>query len=538
MLWILAGFLALVTFALYWPATSHDFLTYDDNVYVTHNPHVASGFTLENVRWALQSGYAGNWHPVTWWSHMLDSQFFGLKPAGHHFTGILFHVLNSILVFLLLQRLTGAIWRSLMVAALFALHPLHVESVAWVAERKDVLSAFFGLLALMFYSRYAQSRMPRSGPGDDLLTARTAWFAYALALLCLTLGLMSKAMLVTWPFVMLLLDFWPLARLKPGNLGQLVLEKLPFFALVAISCVVTFLVQQHGSMVINIQELPLGVRCENALVSYGRYLGHIFWPANLTVFYPHPGSWPVPQVALATGLLLVLSALFLVLWRRCPFLLMGWLWFLGTLVPVIGLIQVGDQSMADRYAYLPSLGVFILVVWAISELTRALSYRPIGLSLAGAAAIVACLALTRHDLANWQDSETLYRHALAVTQNNYVACCGLGTALDDKGQIANAITQYQAALELKPDYAIAQNCLATDLCREGRIDEGIRHYQEAIRLRPDYAECHNNFGIALARSGQIEAAISQFQEAVRLNPNDANACKNLARAFSTKSQSP
>ena len=410
-----------------------------------------------------------NWHPVTVLSHMLDCQMFGLNPWGHHLTNVLLHALNAGLVFVLLQSMTGARWRSLLVAALFAVHPLRVESVAWVSERKDVLSAFFGLLALIAYARYAQGRrqkaegrrqessgirarnthqVSRFTPHASRVIAVTF---YLLSLFFFALGLMSKPMLVTLPFVLLLLDYWPLGRMQNAECGMqnaaasetqhatrntphvsrtaflaLLLEKLPFFALAALASVVTFVVQQRGGSVMAAENLPLGARVGNALISYGRYLGKLFWPTDLAVYYPHPGQWPLGKVLLAGGVILGLSGPVWVRRRRAPFLLVGWLWFVGMLVPVIGLVQTGGQAMADRHTYLPSLGVLILAIWGTYELTRRWRYQALALAAAGGAALVLCLALTRQQIGYWRDGETLFRHALEVTENNQVARNNLG----------------------------------------------------------------------------------------------------------------
>jgi Flp pilus assembly protein TadD len=535
--WLMAALLALVTIAVYWPVMRHGFVDYDDNLYVTSNVHVQNGLTLENIEWGCFNTVGGNWHPLTMWSHMADCQIFGLKPWGHHLTNVLLHALNTGLVFVLLRSLTGAFWRSALVAALFGLHPLHVESVAWVAERKDLLSTWFGLLSLIFYARYGRERLAVNNREVK------AWGApahrprdYALALIFFAFGLMSKPMLVTWPFVMLLLDYWPLERFKPSGAWRLLREKIPFFTLAAAVSVVTFVVQKRGDSVLATEALPLSARGGNALISYCRYLAKLFWPTDLAVFYPHPGYWPIERVLLAGGLMAGLSVLLFVQRRRYPFLLMGWLWFCGTLVPVIGLVQLGGQAMADRYAYTPSLGVLVLAVWGVSELFKSWPYRMVALSVAGSTAVVLCLALTRQQLWHWKDSEALFRHALEVTENNYLAHLNLGSALEEKGQIDEAIREFQEAMRLKPGYVLAHNNIGVALVRKGQIDDGISHYHEAIRLKPDYALAHSNLGLALVAKGQIDAAIQEFQEAVRLEPDFAEAHNNLGMALDRKGQ--
>jgi hypothetical protein len=620
----------LGTMALFWPATRCDFVNLDDGLHVTANARVQSGLSWENIKWAFLNPVANNWHPLTVLSHMLDCQMFGLRPWGHHLTNVLLHALNAGLVFGLLQAMTGARWRSLLVAALFAVHPLRVESVAWVTERKDVLSAFFGLLALVFYARYAEGRgrksegrRPRAegnpkskarSPKPEAIglwsvvgspsTLRSAtedgWslcslpssLFYLLSLCFFALGLMSKPMLVTWPFVMLLLDYWPLGRTAEGGMRSadsrnpstlrsaatedgstlrsppsavplrrtgaatedghhvlrftfhvsrpallpLFLEKLPFFALSAIASVVTFVVQQRGGALAVGESLPLSARLGNALISYCRYLGKLFWPTELAVVYPHPGQWPLGKVVLAGGVILGLSLLVWVQRRRYPYLLMGWLWYCGTLVPVSQVIQTGAHAMADRWTYLPSLGVLILTVWGAGELTRRWRYQALALSVAGGGAIVLCLALTRHQLGYWQDSEVLLRHALAVTENNDLAHKNLGAALYQQGQIDEAIRQFQEGVRLKPDDADTHYNLGVALDKQGQIDEAIRQFQEAIRLKPDLAPAHNNLGTALGLTGQTDEAIRQFQEALRLKPDYAEARKNLDAVLATKAQ--
>jgi protein O-mannosyl-transferase len=567
-MWLMAVLLVLGTVAIYWPAMRCGFVNYDDDFYVTSNVHVRNGLSWAGMKWAWVNPVAGNWHPVTVLSHMLDCQLFGLNPGLHHLTNVLLHALSAGLVFWLLQRMTGAAWRSLLVAALFALHPLRVESVAWVSERKDVLSGLFGLLALLAYARFAQMsavsgpwsviskqspKVPAANNGPGTTDYRLRF--YLLSLFLFALGLMSKPMLVTWPFAMLLLDYWPLERMQNAAAStthhaprttppvsrfpyfvSLLLEKLPFFALAAAVSVVTFVVQKHVGAVMASESLPLSARAGNALISYGRYLGKLFWPMDLAVYYPRPGQWPMGKVLLAGGLILGLSVLVWVRRRRYPYLLMGWLWFVGTLIPVIGLVQAGGQAMADRYTYLPSLGVLVLAVWGAYEMTRSWRHQVLVLWVAGGAAIILCLALTHHQLGYWKDSEALFRHALEVTENNCLAHNNLGAALAEKGQIDQAIRQLREALRLQPDFAPACKNLANALLLKGQTDEAIRQYQEAIRLTPDQAETHQNLGTALLLKGQMEEAIRQFQEAIRLKPDHAEAHYNLGTAFGSRGQ--
>jgi Flp pilus assembly protein TadD len=527
--WLLCLLLAATVWAVYAPTLHHEFVSYDDGLYVTANSRVQAGLTLENVKWAFfrPAPVFGYWHPLTLLSHMLDCRMYGLNPWGHHLTSVLLHAANTGLVFLLLRGLTGAAWRSAAVAALFGLHPVHVESVAWVAERKDVLSTFFGLLSLPFYSRYARSK-------DANRKSQTA--NYPPAFFCLACGLMSKPMLVTWPFVMLLLDYWPLERFQTGSLWRLVREKIPFFALAVMAGIATFLISKHGTALAAGENLSLGARGGNALVSYCRYLGMVFWPVKLAAFYPHPGYWPLTEVLLAGGLLAGLSVVLFVQRRRYPFLLMGWLWFVGTLVPVIQLVQTGEHALADRYTYIPSLGLLIMVVWGAHEMTRGWRYQVMGLSAAGVVAIVLCAAMTRQQLGYWQNDETLFRHTLAVTENNHVAHNNFGMALLNEGRVDEAITQFQEAIRIKPDYALAYYNLGTTLDKKGQVDEAIGLFQEAVNLASDYADARNNLGLALLGKGRVDEAISQFQEIIRLSPDYVDAHINLGMALDAKGQ--
>jgi tetratricopeptide (TPR) repeat protein len=466
---------------------------------------------------------------------MLDCEFFGLNAGGHHLSSVTLHLAGTLLLFLVLQRMTGVRWRSACVAGLFAWHPLQVEPVAWAADRGDVLGGCFWMLTLWAYVRYAQSQKGRSPQASAL--------NYLLALAFFACGLMSKPTLITLPFVLLLLDYWPLHRfelaalhLQLAILRRLVLEKLPFVALSGVSGFITFLGEKSsGSIALN-EKLALSQRLGNALVSYVRYLGKTLWPARLTIYYPYSGTWPRGLV-IGAGILLMAISLVAIRWgRQRPYLLVGWLWFLGTLVPVIGLIQVGGFAMADRYSYLPLIGVLVLAIWGACELTRRWRCHVIALSAAGGAVIVLCLTLTHQQLGDWKNSEALFRHALAVTENNSLAHNNLAYALLGKGQTDAAIGQCQEALRLNPDYAEAHNNLGNALGMKGQTDAAINQYQQALRLKPDYADAHHNLGNALGMKGQTDAAIGHYQQALRLKPDIAEAHNNLGTALAKKGQ--
>jgi tetratricopeptide (TPR) repeat protein len=538
---VLAGLLFLLTLAVFWPATRCGFLNFDDQAYVTENIHVQTGLTLANVKWAFSHPVSANWHPVTMLSHTLDCQLFGLKPWGHHLVNVLWHAVNAVLVFLWLRQLTGAMWRSLAVATLFAVHPLRVESVAWVAERKDVLSAFFGLLTLICYTRYVKKSEggSQNSEADALVSfSFLCYLFYWFALIFYALGLMCKPMLVSLPFVLLLVDYWPLQRIQKlefgiRNLKWLLVEKIPFFILAAVMSFVTMLMQSRSGVVKTAAVYPPGARFENLLVAYGRYLEKTFWPGNLAVYYPHPGYWRPGQVLLAGIFLCGISVWMVLKARRYPFLLMGWLWFLVTLIPVIGLVQVGRQSMADRYTYLPSLGILILTAWGVYELVHRWRYHQIILATTAVAVVAVSATLTRRQLTYWQDGETLFRHALAVTQNNYFAHKALGTALLSRNQTDEAIREFQAAIQLEPDDAEAHNNLGIALLNRGLTDAAAQEFQQAIRAKPDNAEAHYNLGNILLNEGWSGEAIQQFQEALRFQPENAGARNDLGVALAS-----
>jgi tetratricopeptide (TPR) repeat protein len=535
--------------ATFLPALSNGFVGFDDPDYVTENSHVRGGLTWENVQWAFRSAAAANWHPVTWLSHMLDCDLFGLAAWGHHLTSILLHAINATLLFVVLRYLTGATWRSLVVALLFGVHPLRVESVAWIAERKDVLSTMFWMLTLWAYARYAELQSPKSkaqsppttpnnAPPPSRITHQASRFTfhvspyYVLSLTFFALGLMSKPMLVTLPCVLLLLDYWPLGRLRLATARGLVIEKLPFFLAAAAVSGVTFVVQKQGGAVAS--GWPFSERVANAAVSYCRYLGKLFWPADLDAFYPRVDHWPIAVVVAAGLLLMAISVAVIALRRGHPYAATGWLWFLGTLVPVIGVVQVGGQSMADRYSYVPSIGIFLVLVWGAHKLTCGWRYQGVGAgALAGAAALL-CMGLTRAQIGYWKDDESLCRHVILVTKDNYNAHYGLGSALDRQGHVDEAISEYREALREKSDYAEAHNNLGIDLAKQGHLSEAMNQFLAALKIKPGYADPHNNIGTTLEKQGRFDEALEQFQEALRLKPDFPDAHYNLGVALGRK----
>ncbi len=490
----------------------HDFVPFDDPLYVTENPRVQAGLTWEGVVWAFTSTHASNWHPLTWLSHMLDVELYGLEPGGHHLTSLLLHALNAALLFLVLRGLTGATWRSALVAGLFALHPLRVESVAWVAERKDVLSSFFFLITLRFYLAYTQG---------------SRRWAYAGVLGGFALGLMAKPMLVTLPFLLLLLDAWPLGRLALR--GRLLVEKIPLFVMVLASCVVTYAMQQQGGAVGSAEAFPLDVRIATALHGYLAYLGKTFWPHDLSILYPHSGlRAPWFHVAGAAVALLALSAVLLRAGRRCPYLAVGWLWYLGTLVPVIGLVQVGSQTMADRYTYIPGIGLALACVWGLAELVRRWRVPPAVLGASAAALLVALAVATQRQSAHWANGVTLFQHAVDVAPENHLARNLLGVGFFAADRLLEAEMQYRRALELKPEFADARQNLGIILARRGRLEEAIQAYRAALTIEPQNSAAHFNLALALGAYGETRGALEHYEAALRTDPGHAQAHYNLA----------
>ena len=559
-------FLALLTLLVYWPVRTCDFLSLDDSIYITGNPYLRAGLSIKGVLWAFGTNYASLWHPVTWLTYLLDAELFGQDPSGPHLINLLWHMGNALVLFIVLREATGAHWRSLFVAALFALHPLHTESVAWLSERKDVVSTFFALLALWAYCRYAAARRgkaevrgPKSEaspqtetrsqatsriqnpeskiqhPESSIRHSEPARF-YILCLLFFTLGLMSKPMIVTLPFLLLLLDYWPLDRFPDSRfqfpaLGRLIKEKAPFFLLSICACAATFWAARKGGAVQTLTELSLGLRIENAFVSYARYLGKAFWPIHLAVPYPHVAQWPVAFVVSATLLVLALSALAVGVGRRLPFAPTGWFWFLGTLVPVIGLVQVGEHSLADRYTYVPLVGLFILLAWGAEALFTSQRVPRLVAGVAAAVLIGACAARTRDQLQYWQSSQTLFAHTIAVSKDNWLAQFALGCDYSEKDRLAEAIQCYQRALQINPRSSESLNNLGNAFLRQEQTSNAVGCLTAAVRLKPDKAEYHSNLGAAFDKSGQRAEAIQEYTEALRRAPEDALTHFRLANTL-------
>jgi protein O-mannosyl-transferase len=520
---VLCACLAVVTWVVFAQTLRFDFVNYDDPQYVYQNTSITSGITLSSIAWAFSHIHSENWHPLTTITHMLDCQLHGLNAGWHHFTNVLLHCIAVVMLFVALERMTGALSRSAFVSALFAVHPLHVESVAWIAERKDVLSAFFFMLTLLAYLHY--TRAPSIG-------------RYLTVAVVVALGLMSKPMLVTLPFVLLLLDYWPLGRIEAhrSNTGRqvlhLVLEKIPLIMLSAVSSIVTILAQRGA--IGWTEQLPVSERISNAIVTYVIYIRQMFWPAGLAVFYPHPENrLPIWEISLALIVLGGITAAAFVLRKKAPYFVTGWLWYLGMLVPVIGLLQVGWQGHADRYTYLPQIGLYIAVTWAVTDLTRLWRFQRKAL---GAVAVLIVGALSCRawlQTSYWRDSETLFTHALAVTSNNDVALNNLGIISLDKGQLDDAISKLQAAIDLRPENAPAHDNLAKALRKKGQLAEAMVHYRKFLALEPANVEARNTLGTVLIQQGHVREAIDQWREALATQPDNGNAASNLAWVFAT-----
>ncbi|MBI3585788.1 MAG: tetratricopeptide repeat protein [Ignavibacteriales bacterium] len=511
--------IVLLTIGIYWQVSHHDFIPYDDDKYVQNNEHVQSGFTRENISWAFTSGHASNWHPLTWLSHTADVQIFGLDPGKHHLVNLVFHCVNIVLLFFVLFRLTGNEWHSLVVAALFALHPLHVESVAWIAERKDVLSMMFFLLTVYAYTVYVQT------PSSWRFIV--VWIVYAL-------GLMSKPMLVTVPFILLLLDYWPLKRLNMGAAGfssrisDLSWEKFWLFVLALLSSNITYLVQKAGKAVSTLDSTSLAVRIANALVSYVTYIVKTFVPINLAVFYPHVGeTLPLWQVIGSGILLLLITGLAIAKAKNHPYGVVGWLWFVGTLVPVIGLVQVGAQAMADRYMYLPHIGLFIVITWGIAEGFRHVSHSKTILAFSAMVIVATLSFLTWKQTRYWENGRTLFEHTIAVTENNWLAHHNLAWALMKEGHLEDARAHFLKTLELYPSFAVAHYNLGNVLKDETKYEEAIDQYRETLRLDSSLTNAYIDWGVSLTKQGKQVEAIEQYAKAIHADSNLAAAHFNM-----------
>jgi tetratricopeptide (TPR) repeat protein len=528
-------FLAVSILAVYWQANTHKFVNIDDGLYVTKNAQVKNGLDLDGVVWAFKSTQATNWHPLTWLSHMLDVELYGLNAGAHHMSSVLLHIVNSLLLFIVFRKMTAHLWPSAFVAALFALHPLHVESVAWVAERKDVLSTFFWLLTMFSYARYAE---------------RPGIIRYLAVVACFMLGLMAKPMLVTLPFVLLLLDVWPLRRIRFERSGAdetgdnlrrspgfwLIWEKIPLFLLTVACSVLTFVVQQKGGAVRSLEMYPLTMRVANALVSYVKYIVKMIWPVDLAVFYPHPGSLPIWQVAGAGLFLALVSVVVLRAIRRRPWFAVGWLWYAGTLVPVIGLVQIGLQAMADRYTYVPLIGLFIMVAWGVAELLDRWRHKEKLLTTAAIIVLAVFSTISWRQVTYWKDSTALFTRTLDVTQLNYFAHNALGNALKARGQTDAALDHYYRALEIRPDIAAPHYNIGHTLAQRGKQTDAIKHFQKAIQIKPEYAAAHDHLGYAFLMQGKIDQAIRHYSEALRLKPDDAGLHNRIGLAWVRQGQ--
>lgn len=518
---LICGALVVVTLITYLPVHRYDFVGYDDDHYVAENVQVQQGLTAKGIHWAFTSSEANNWHPLTWLSLMFDCRLFGTKPGPIHLVNLLFHSINVLLLFFFLRQTTSRLWASAFVAAVFALHPLHVESVAWISERKDVLSTMFWLLTMLAYARY---------------TRKATTGRYALVVITFVMGLMAKPMLVTLPFVLLLMDYWPLGRMQKSKSGlklsALIREKLPLFILSAISCAVTFLVQWKTGAVKTTEAFPINIRLANMFIAYIRYVFKLFWPEKLAVYYPHFGisifTW---QSVLSAVLLVVATIMIFRLGSRYKYLLVGWLWFLCTLMPVIGLVQVGGQSMADRYTYIPSIGIFIMLAWSVEEFLPAVKAGRLALTIAGCLLLFAMSFITRLQLQHWQNRFTLFQHAVDVTEGNYVMLYNLGESLHMVGKLNKAKELYIRSLQIKPDYYLALNNLGNILDAMGRRDEAIEHFRQAIESEPDYAPAYNNLGTSLQAQGKLNEAIDCYMKAIKLSPNTPEPYNNLAKAL-------
>jgi protein O-mannosyl-transferase len=507
--------LAIITFAVFYQVHSFKFITLDDPDYVSGNPNIQTGITFKAIKWAFETNRSNNWHPLTWISHMLDWQLFGPNPAGHHLINLFFHIVNTLLLFLVLKRMTSEVWASAFAAALFALHPLHVESVAWVAERKDVLSTFFWMLTMLAYVYYVK---------------RPNIARYLSVILFFALGLMAKPMLVTLPFVLLLLDYWPLERFGKRTIFYLIREKIPFIVLSAVSSIITL----HAQKVLETNQISLNIRIANAFSSYLNYIGKMIWPGHLAIFYPHYNINLLTPQALTAALLIAGIFVFVIfLARKRKYLIVGWLWYLGTLVPAIGLIQVGNQAMADRYTYIPLTGLFIIITWGSNDLLSKWKHRKIVLAISAAAVLGAMAVCAWLQTGYWRSSTSLFEHAIAVTKNNYLAHQCLAEVLREQGKNEQAIEQCYKAMQISSNFVPTYISLGAALIGTGKSDEAIKYLTKAIQLYPKSGRAYEELGWAMVKKGKMNEAITLFEKAITLEPDNLNLINNVAWYLST-----
>jgi Tfp pilus assembly protein PilF len=522
---LISAVLVAATLVAYEPIRHNDFVMYDDDDYVVENPNVNGGITWPSVKWAFTQQYAANWHPLTWLSHMLDCEIYGLNPLGHHITNVLIHIVNCLLLFLLLSKMTGAVWRSAFVAAVLALHPVHVESVAWAAERKDVLSGLFWMLTILAYIRYTEQPNIKR---------------YALVALAFAMGLMAKPMLVTLPFVLLLLDYWPLGRLLnfKGSILNLLLEKVPLLVLSALSCVMTLVAQHGGGAVVSLESCPLSVRVISALGCYFSYIAKMFYPKGLAVLYPPPA-----QITTDTAVMAIMgTVVLLALWGKGRrWLVVGLLWYIGTLVPVSGLVQVGSQIMADRYTYLPSIGAFIIVAWGAAEIFAKLPHPKPAAAAAAVAALIAMVLMTRIQVSYWRDSPTLFTRAIAVTKNNHVIKYNYGLYLCRQGQYEEGIRLFKESVLMCPEYPEAQQSICWALLAQKKFDEAIVCFGDALKERNDWPKMYMMYyhlGLAYEQKGDFALAETNYRKAITLNPNFVPAQDSLTSVLAKQGKTP
>jgi tetratricopeptide (TPR) repeat protein len=513
--------LIAATIVAYEPIRYNGFVNYDDGAYITNNPNVTAGLTPQSVAWAFTKSYSGNWHPLTWLSHILDCQIFGLNPPGHHLVSLLYHIINALLLFWLLKYMTGSVWASAFAAAVFALHPLQVESVAWAAERKTVLSGLFWLLTIAAYIRYTKK------PG----LAR-----YISLLVVFGLCMMTKPVVVTLPLVLLLLDYWPLERVKrrypPAGktvtMGWLFIEKIPLLALSAILSATTFLVQRHWGAVVAIEKMPFDIRFANAFISYIKYIGKVIWPGGLAAFYPHPrANIPYATAAVCMLVFALLTIFCIYLGRRRKYLATGWLWFAGTLVPMLGLIQVGMQSMADRYMYLPIVGLLFIIAWSVRDFVINHPRWKVAFAALAGVIILAAIILTRAQAGYWRNSMTLFEHALKVTKNNDVAEKGYGSALFEAGRLDEAVVHLSNALRIQPGYFAAGNDLGKVYLKQGKLNEAVSCFNELLKRKKNPPELYYNLGLALSMQKKYDEAAKFLAKTLEMDPKYPDASNRM-----------